>query len=250
VYSPTIAPTGETQTVGEYTHPTLKDCGVIPAQALGGTILEGEFMFKSRMILAALISGVLLAGCKKEQPKAPTPPGGPATRNAPTGPTVTAPTPRAVPTPPATPGPAVTVTPSPAPTLSSPSTLDVPTTPKPPATATTPPAVPPFTAPPGSTTPAPVTSTTPDKTSATGDAQADAKSTLSQFQTHMQAKNWDAAGADLKKLKGMKDQLPPQLKQAIDKAQTSFTAAKTADRLKIPGFGTPASAPSNSEPNK
>jgi hypothetical protein len=34
VYSPTIVRTGETQTVGEYTHPTLKDCGVIPAQAL------------------------------------------------------------------------------------------------------------------------------------------------------------------------------------------------------------------------
>jgi hypothetical protein len=117
--------------------------------------------------------------------------------------------------PPAAPG-TPTVTPPPA---------DV-DTPASDATPTIDPTVAPDPAVSGTTTTMPTTQPGAD---AAGDIATQARSLLTQVLDYIKAKKWNDADAALKKLEGMKDSLPQQLRTQIDSARSSLDGARKLD---------------------
>jgi hypothetical protein len=115
-----------------------------------------------------------------------------------------------------------------------------PATPTPPATSQNPTSLPPLPTP-------PLTTTTPGTSTA---SPADAKDLLADAEKNVEAKKWDAAGDDFKKLNAMKGQLSPEMKDALSVAETKFVAAKAGSGLKLPGFGVPTTQQAPPEPNK
>jgi hypothetical protein len=171
-------------------------------------------MFSRHAILALGVSAALLSGC--DDKKTETPPPAPNAA-APTVPAVPSSATPALPTAPPVTTPAV-------PSVTAPSTDTTPVVPATPSV--TPPA-----------TPATPSVTPPATPAASGDVNSDAKATLAQFGKDMVARDWKAAGDDLKKLNDEKDKLSPDLQDAVKKAQTELDAAKATSGLKIPGLG-------------
>lgn len=80
---------------------------------------------------------------------------------------------------------------------------------------------------------------------------AETSAAFDHLKTDLQAKNWDAAEADLKTLESHKDKLPDSAQAMVSAFRAQLNADKTAasvGNLKIPGLGGKTDAPTTPPP--